>query len=84
VADHGCGIDPEQLPHVFERFYRADRSRARATGGFGLGLSISKSLATLYGGQIHAESTPNQGSRFVVEFPLNEEPGVAHGLTSPR
>lgn len=73
VADHGCGIDPEHLPHVFERFYRADRSRARATGGFGLGLSISKSLVTLYGGQIYAESTPNNGSRFIVDFSLNED-----------
>ena len=82
VADHGCGIDPEHLPHVFERFYRADRSRARATGGFGLGLSISKSFVTLYGGHIRAESTPNYGSRFIVDFPLSEE-RVGSGSTDP-
>ncbi|HZB87510.1 MAG TPA: HAMP domain-containing sensor histidine kinase [Terracidiphilus sp.] len=73
VSDHGCGIEAAHLPHVFERFYRADYSRARATGGFGLGLAISKSLVTLYGGHIRAESTPKNGSRFTVDFPLNED-----------
>ncbi len=78
VADCGCGIDTAHLPHIFERFYRADPSRARATGGFGLGLAIVKSLVLLYGGHIHAESTPNQGSRFTVDFPLNEVPVPRH------
>lgn len=74
VADHGCGIEAAHLPHVFERFYRADRSRARTTGGFGLGLAISKSLVTLCGGHIRAESIPRNGSQFTVDFPLSEDP----------
>ena len=60
VADHGCGIEPIHLERIFERFYRADSSRARATGGFGLGLAVSKSLTIFHGGQISAES-PGQG-----------------------
>ena len=74
VADHGCGIEPAHLERIFERFYRADSSRARATGGFGLGLAIAKSLVTFYGGQISAESWPGKGTRIRVSFPRNREP----------
>lgn len=70
VADHGCGIDAAHLPHVFKRFYRADSSRARATGGFGLGLAIAKSLVDFYQGRIHAESEPGRGTCITVELPL--------------
>ena len=70
VDDHGCGIEPTHLPHIFERFYRADSSRARSTGGFGLGLAIAKSLVTFYGGQIQAESTLGKGTRMTVCFPV--------------
>jgi signal transduction histidine kinase len=73
VADHGCGIEPAHLTRIFERFYRADSSRTRATGGFGLGLAIAKSLVTFYGGQIRAESSPGKGTRISVSFPLDRE-----------
>jgi signal transduction histidine kinase len=72
VVDRGCGIEAEHLPSIFERFYRADSSRARATGGFGLGLAIAKSLVNLYNGQIRAESEPGQGTSIWVEFPLED------------
>jgi two-component system sensor histidine kinase BaeS len=70
VADTGEGIPPEVLPQVFERFYRADPSRARATGGAGLGLTIARQLLEAQGGTIRAESTPGEGSRFIFELPL--------------
>jgi len=70
VEDHGPGIAPEDLPHVFERFYRGDPSRTRSTGGFGLGLAIAKALVEAYGGSISAESTPGQGTRMTVELPV--------------
>ena len=56
VADTGCGIPAEHLPHVFERFYRADPSRDRATGGAGLGLAIVRRLAEAHGGTVTAAS----------------------------
>src|SRR5262249_589741 len=62
-ADHGVGIADSDLPHIFERFYRGDHSRTRATGGSGLGLAIAKALVESYGGSIHAESTPGKGTR---------------------
>lgn len=70
VEDTGRGIPPEDLPHVFERFYRADRSRTRTSGGSGLGLAIAKHLVEMQGGRIWAESTPGRGSVFSFAFPL--------------
>lgn len=70
VADTGGGIPPEELPRVFDRFYRGDPSRSRATGGSGLGLSIVKGLVEMHGGQVWAESTVGQGSRFSFSLPL--------------
>lgn len=64
VADTGIGIPPEDLERVFERFYRTDASRARATGGFGLGLAIVRDLVNAMGGSITAESTVGEGTRF--------------------
>jgi signal transduction histidine kinase len=64
VADTGVGIAPEDLPHIFERFYRADRSRDRSSGGAGLGLAIARQIAELHGSRLEAESSPGQGSRF--------------------
>ncbi|HXZ40311.1 MAG TPA: ATP-binding protein [Terriglobales bacterium] len=71
VEDHGPGIAAEELPHIFDRFYRGDPSRNRATGGFGLGLAIAKALVEAYGGKITAESTPGQGTRMTVELPTH-------------
>lgn len=70
VADTGVGIPPEDLPHIFERFYRADKARSRAAGGSGLGLSIARWIAEGHGGAIHARSVVGQGSQFQVEIPL--------------
>lgn len=67
--DHGAGIAPDHLPHIFERFYRGDPSRNRATGGFGLGLAIVKALVEAYGGSITADSTPGKGTRMTVVLP---------------
>ena len=71
VRDTGTGIAPEDLPHVFERFYRADRSRTRATGGSGLGLTISKQIIEAHGGQIWAQSWLGAGSTFAFSLPLS-------------
>jgi two-component system sensor histidine kinase BaeS len=69
VADTGEGIAAADLPHVFDRFWRADRARARATGGSGLGLSIARKLAQAHGGDVTAVSTPGEGSTFTVRLP---------------
>jgi two-component system phosphate regulon sensor histidine kinase PhoR len=66
VADTGIGIPPEDLKRVFDRFYRTDASRARATGGFGLGLSIVRDLVNAMGGSISVTSTVGEGSQFRV------------------
>ena len=72
VSDTGSGIPPDDLPLVFERFYRVDPSRTRSTGGAGLGLTIAKQLVEAHGGVIYAESEPGKGSRFVFELPLTD------------
>ncbi len=72
VADTGVGIDPADLPHVFDRFFRADRSRDRRTGGYGLGLAISRYLVEAHGGRIFAESRPDGGSTFSFILPVTE------------
>ena len=69
VTDTGSGIPPDQTKLIFERFHRVDPSRARATGGTGLGLTIAKQLVEAHGGTIGAESTPGAGSRFTFELP---------------
>lgn len=67
VENSGEGIPPEDLPNVFERFYRADKSRSRKTGGNGLGLTIVKQLIAAHGGQIYVES--GQGTTFTIQLP---------------
>lgn len=69
VADTGPGIEAAALPHLFERFYRVDKGRARATGGSGLGLAIVASIAIAHGGRYGVDSQPGVGSTFWIEFP---------------
>jgi signal transduction histidine kinase len=70
VEDHGDGIDPEAMPHVFERFYRGDPSRTRNTGGTGLGLAICKAIAEKAGGSISLTSESNRGTTATVRLPV--------------
>ena len=72
VTDTGEGIPAEDLPHIFERFYRVDKSRARATGGSGLGLTIAKRLIEAHGGTIVVQSKLGEGSRFSFTLPVAE------------
>jgi signal transduction histidine kinase len=69
VADTGCGIAPEHLPHIFERFYRADPARGRENGNAGLGLSIAKGLVEAMRGRITVESTVGVGTTVVISLP---------------
>lgn len=69
VEDQGIGIDEKDIPHIFERFYRADKTRSRQMAGTGLGLSIAMEIAERHGGGIEVKSTPGKGSLFVVRLP---------------
>jgi two-component system OmpR family sensor kinase len=80
VSDTGPGIAAEHLPHLFDRFYRADVSRNRTTGGAGLGLAICKSIAEAHGGEITVESTPDAGSSFTLRIPA----GLDSSLSLPE
>jgi two-component system, OmpR family, sensor histidine kinase BaeS len=73
VTDSGEGIPPEHLPFIFERFYRVDKSRTRATGGSGLGLTIAKRLVEAHGGTITVTSEPGKGSAFTFSLPVIAE-----------
>jgi len=76
ITDTGVGIPAEELPFIFDRFYRVDKARSRADGGLGLGLAIASSIARLHGGQIEVESQVGKGSTFRVILPLLELPMV--------
>ncbi len=80
VSDDGPGIPPEHLQNIFERFYRTDASRTRATGGAGLGLAIVKQLVEAHGGRVWAENEPAGGARFTVELPVSELEREAAGI----
>ena len=82
VADTGVGIPAEDLPYVFERFYRVDRSRVRATGGAGLGLTIAKRLVEAHGGTIGVQSELGKGTQFTITLPRSAPP-VTHDLNAP-
>lgn len=70
VADEGPGIDPTDRAHIFEPFHRADPSRARSTGGVGLGLAIVSAIASAHGGTVGVDSEPGSGATFWVRLPL--------------
>ncbi len=76
VKDTGIGIPPNELPHVFERFYRGDRSRSRHQGSSGLGLSITAHIVQLHEGHIQVESTPGIGSTFTIWLPVSREMAI--------
>jgi signal transduction histidine kinase len=71
VRDNGDGIDPGELPHIFDRFYRGDKARQQKDGESGLGLAIARSLVQAHGGSMAATSEPGAGTTFTVQFPLS-------------
>ncbi len=73
VEDTGIGINKEELPYIFDRFYRVEKSRSRAYGGTGLGLSIVKQLIELHQGSIHVDSTIGQGTTVTITLPQSSE-----------
>ena len=75
VTDDGIGIPEEDQKHIFERFYRVDKARSRATGGTGLGLSIVRQLAAMHGGTVSVSSQPGQGATFTVTLPMDAKRG---------
>ena len=81
VADNGPGISEEHLSRIFERFYRVDDARSRATGGAGLGLAVVRHIALLHGGDVSVESTLGEGSRFALSLPLRRLGGVGDSST---
>jgi two-component system sensor histidine kinase SenX3 len=78
VTDRGVGIDPGDVPRLFERFYRVDPARSRETGGSGLGLAIVKHVVHNHGGEIAVTSTPGAGSTFTVRLPLPDSTDTDH------
>ena len=70
IADTGVGIPQEDLPHVFDRFYRVDKARSRDTGGTGLGLSIVQQIVRLHAGSVTVQSDPGKGTTFIVQLPV--------------
>jgi signal transduction histidine kinase len=77
IRDHGPGLSDAALPHLFEPFYRADASRNRATGGFGLGLHLVQKVALAHGGEVRAANAHGGGAIFTVLLPLPKPPNPA-------
>jgi signal transduction histidine kinase len=77
VQDDGVGIAPEDLPYVFDRLYRADKSRQRYEGESGLGLTIAKSIVEAHGGTLSVDSAPGGGTTFTIALPATQLPLVS-------
>ncbi|MBC7252087.1 MAG: HAMP domain-containing protein [Anaerolineae bacterium] len=75
VSDTGCGIPPDELPRIFERFYQVDKSRAKGKSGVGLGLAIAQEIVAAHGGQITVQSVVGVGSKFIIALPLKGREG---------
>ncbi len=71
ISDNGIGIEPDAVIHIWEPFYRADKSRSRDTGGYGLGLSLCKTIVEAHGGKIEIKSTPGKGTQVMLSLPTN-------------
>ncbi len=84
VRDSGVGIPPEDLPRLFERFYRVDKARSRELGGTGLGLAIVKHLVRAQGGEVFVESEPDRGSRFSFTLPVHDLGLLEYGAVQPE
>jgi signal transduction histidine kinase len=84
VSDQGPGVPPEHLRHVFDRFYRTDSTRARLSGGAGLGLAIAQAIVEVHGGRISAANAPTGGAVFTVILPLARQPDPASAGTQRR
>ena len=83
VADEGPGIPEEELPRIFERFYRVDKARSRKLGGAGLGLPIAKAIVEMHGGRIEAESRVGEGTRMSIYLPLVSGTGSRQHESTP-
>jgi two-component system OmpR family sensor kinase len=76
ISDDGPGMATEQAAHIFERFYRADPSRSRSSGGAGLGMAIVHALVTVHGGTIAVRTAPGHGFTVTIELPLADRPAA--------
>ena len=83
VEDTGIGISPENLPYIYDRFYRVAQDRNRDTGGTGLGLAITRQAVLRHGGTIDVKSTPGEGTTFEVRFPYINLSHIASTQPSP-
>ena len=82
VADEGPGLAPDVAARVFERFYRGDPARTRASGGSGLGLSIVAAVAAAHGGRVSVDTAAGAGARFVVDLPLAQPERIRTSVAS--
>ena len=73
ISDSGIGIPEDEIPHLFERFYRVNKERSRKSGGTGLGLSITEWVVIAHGGKIGVSSTLGSGSEFIISFPVPQD-----------